>query len=161
MLNRASLPSLAVCLLATFAAGGIGAIASADAAQFYGSLAKPGWAPPAWLFGPVWSLLYLLMGVAVWLVWQRAALSRGHGAYILFGAQLTLNALWTWLFFAWKQGQLASLEILLLLVLIVATLASFWRVRRLAAGLLVPYLAWVAFASALSWSIWQRNPGVL
>jgi benzodiazapine receptor len=146
-------------LLAAFAAGAVGAIASVDAASFYAQLSKPSWAPPAGVFGPVWSALYALMGVAAWLVWRspgRKGLALG-----LFGAQLAANALWSWLFFAWHRGALAAVEVLVLLVLIVATVVAFWRSSRLAALLLVPYLLWVSFASALTWAVWQRNPGLL
>jgi benzodiazapine receptor len=146
-------------LLAAFVAGGVGAIASVDAASFYAQLGKPSWAPPAWVFGPVWSVLYALMGVAAWLVWRSP---RQTGAALaLFGAQLAANALWSWLFFAWHRGGVAAVEVLILLGLIVATLAAFWRISRLAAVLLVPYLLWVSFASALTWAIWLRNPVLL
>ena len=146
-------------LLATFAAGAVGAVASVDAASFYAQLSKPTWAPPAGVFGPVWSALYALMGVAAWLVWR----SPGSKALALslFGMQLAANALWSWLFFAWHRGALAAVEVLVLLALIVATVVAFWRVRRLAALLLVPYLLWVSFASVLTWAVWRSNPGLL
>jgi tryptophan-rich sensory protein len=140
--------SLAGWLLAAFAAGAIGAVASVDAASFYAQLTKPSWAPPARVFGPVWSALYALMGVAAWLVWRSGGPRRA--ALGLFWAQLAANALWSWLFFGWRQGALAAMEVLVLLALIVATTVAFWRVRRLAALLLVPYLLWVAFASVLT-----------
>jgi len=124
-------------------------------------LARPAWAPPGWLFGPVWTALYLMMGIAVWLVWRGHGFSRTRFALLLFGVQLTVNALWTWLFFVWRQGGWAFVEILLLWVLIVATMIAFWRLQRLAALLLLPYLAWVSFATALTWSIWKLNPGLL
>jgi tryptophan-rich sensory protein len=146
-------------LLVAFAAGAVGAVASVDAVSFYAQLSKPSWAPPAWVFGPVWFALYALMGVAAWLVW-RSTRSKGM-ALGLFGAQLVANALWSWLFFAWHQGALATAEVLILLALIVATAVAFWRIRRLAALLLVPYLLWVGFASALTWTVWRSNPGLL
>jgi len=146
-------------LLAAFAAGAVGAVAAVDAASFYAQLSKPPWAPPAWLFGPVWSALYALMGVAAWLVW-RAPGSTGV-ALGLFGAQLAFNALWSWLFFAWHRGALATVEVLVLLALIMATAAAFWRTSRLAALLLMPYLLWVSFASVLTWAVWRSNPGLL
>jgi tryptophan-rich sensory protein len=146
-------------LLAAFLAAAIGAIASVDAAAFYAQLNKPSWAPPAGVFGPVWTMLYLLMGISAWLVWRSPR--PGRGALALFGAQLGANALWSWLFFAWHRGAFATMEVLLLLVLIVATVRAFWQSSRLAAVLLLPYLLWVCFASALTWSVWQRNPAVL
>ena len=151
---------LAGWLLLALATGGIGAIASVDAASFYAQLARPSWAPPAWVFGPVWTTLYVLMGVAAWLVWRTPGAATGK-ALTLFVAQLVANALWSWLFFGWRLGALASVEVLVLLALIAATLLAFWRVSRLAALLLVPYLLWVAFASSLTWTIWRANPQLL
>jgi len=146
-------------LLAAFAAGAVGAIASVDAASFYAQLQKPSWAPPAAVFGPVWSTLYVLMGIAAWLVWRT---SRPTGAALgVFAAQLVANALWSWLFFAWHRGALAAIEVLVLLALIVATVVAFWRCSRLAAALMIPYLLWVAFASALTWAVWRGNPALL
>ena len=146
-------------LLAAFAAAALGAVASVDAASFYAQLSKPSWAPPAWVFGPVWSTLYALMGVAAWLVWRSPGSNKI--ALGLFGAQLGANALWSWLFFAWHRGALAALEVLVLLALILATIVAFSRTSRLAALLLVPYLLWVSFASVLTWTVWRSNPGLL
>jgi tryptophan-rich sensory protein len=146
-------------LLAAFAAGAVGAVASVDAASFYAQLSKPSWAPPASVFGPVWSVLYALMGVSAWLVWRSPGSKRV--ALGLFGAQLAANALWSWMFFAWHRGALAAVEVLVLLALIVATAVAFWRSSRLAALLLVPYLLWVGFASVLTWALWRSNPGLL
>lgn len=151
--------ALLACLLVTFVASALGAFASIEAAAFYAQLAKPSWAPPAGVFGPVWTVLYLLMGIAAWLVWRSPREHRD--ALALFGVQLAANALWSWLFFAWHRGALAAVEVLVLLLLIAATVRMFWQCSRLAAILLLPYLAWVAFASALTWSVWQLNPGVL
>lgn len=146
-------------LLVAFAAAGVGAIASVNAAAFYTQLNKPSWAPPPAVFGPVWTVLYSLMGVSAWLVWR--APRRNRAALALFAAQLAANALWSWLFFAWHRGALAVVDVLLLLVLIAATIRAFGQSSRLAASLLVPYLLWVGFASALTWAVWQGNPGVL
>lgn len=152
---------LALWLLISFAAAGIGGIASARAPEFYGQLARPSWAPPAWLFGPVWTVLYLLMGVAAWMVWRIDGFRAAAGPLTLFLVQLAANALWTWLFFAWRQGALSFAEILLLWGLIVATVIAFWRRRPLAGALLLPYLAWVSYASALTYAIWRLNPEIL
>jgi benzodiazapine receptor len=95
------------------------------------------------------------------MVWRAVRLEQGFAPYALFGAQLAANALWTWLFFAWRQGQWAFVEILVLIALIVATMKVFWRIRLLAGALLAPYLAWVCFATALTFAVWQRNPGLL
>ncbi|MFZ4287250.1 TspO/MBR family protein [Variovorax sp. HJSM1_2] len=148
-------------LLASFVAGGIGAIASVNAQAFYGELIQPNWAPPAGLFGPVWTVLYAMMAVAAWLVWRSKGWRGAAPALTLFLMQLAANALWTWLFFAWHWGAAAMVEILLLWLLIAATAASFWRHHRLASLLLLPYLAWVSFAATLNFFMWQLNPSVL
>ena len=148
-------------LLVVFAAAAVGAFASASASEFYRDLVRPSWAPPGWLFGPVWTVLYALMGVAAWLVWRARGFGGARNALLAFVVQLAVNALWTWLFFVWRQGGLAFAEILLLLALILTTIVLFWRVSRLAAVLLVPYLLWVSFASALTLSMWRLNPGQL
>jgi translocator protein len=124
-------------------------------------LSRPVWAPPASAFGPVWSVLYLLMGVAAWLVWRDGGAGRFRLALTVFILQLCANALWSWLFFGWRMGAVATAEVLLLLALIAATIAAFWRISRLAGILLLPYFAWVTLASALTWTIWQRNPNAL
>jgi benzodiazapine receptor len=153
--------SLIGWLVLVFAAAGIGAAAAVDAKTFYAQLVRPIWAPPASAFGPVWSVLYLLMGLAVWLVWRERGASNVRAAVTLFLAQLCANALWSWLFFAWRNGAFAFAEVLVLLGLIVATMVVFWRISRLASVLMLPYLAWVCLASALTWSVWQSNPTVL
>lgn len=145
----------------TAAAAAAGAFASADAGHFYGQLARPDWAPPAWLFAPVWTLLYVLMSIAAWLVWRARGWRGAPAALGVYIAQLAANALWTWLFFSWHRGAWAFGEIAFLWILIVATIAFFWNVDRLAAALLLPYAAWVTFASALTYAIWALNPQVL
>jgi tryptophan-rich sensory protein len=159
--TRAQVIGLVAWLVVTFVAAAVGAIASMDASTFYAQLVKPAWAPPAGVFGPVWSVLYLLMGVAAWLVWRQRPAERVDGALGLYLVQLAANALWSWLFFGWHQGALAFGEVLLLWVLIAVTAGAFWRIHRLAGVLLLPYLAWVGFASALTWAVWQRNPAQL
>ena len=158
---------LAAWIVASLAAGAVGGLASRNAAEFYGQLQLPVWAPPSWVFGPVWTALYVLMGIAAWLVWREdlsndltviAARRRGLA---LFGVQLLVNALWTWLFFAWRQGAMAFADIVLLCVLIVILMGLFATVRRRTALLLMPYLTWVIFASALTWWTWRNNPDLL
>lgn len=148
-------------LLLSFAAAAIGALASIQAATFYRQLAQPSWAPPASVFGPVWSLLYALMGIAAWLVWREGGWRRQRGVLALFAVQLAINALWSWLFFGWHRGALAFADIVLLWLLIVATVVGFWRTRPLAGALLLPYLGWVSFASALNFAVWHLNPQIL
>lgn len=148
---------LALC----FATAAIGAVASRQAAGFYASLAQPDWAPPASVFGPVWTALYALMAIAAWLAWREGGFARNRAALTLFVVQLVVNALWSWLFFAWHRGALAFVDIVLLWVLIVATIAASWRIRPLAGALLLPYLAWVSFAAALNFAVWRMNPSLL
>lgn len=148
---------LATC----FVAAAIGGLASVQASSFYLSLVRPAWAPPASVFGPVWSVLYASMAIAAWLVWREGGWRRARTELTLFLAQLALSALWSWLFFAWRLGPLAFVDILLLWLLIVATIIAFWRIRPLAGALLIPYLLWVSFAAALSYTVWQLNPEML
>jgi benzodiazapine receptor len=161
MTNRRDLIGLAAGLALSFAAAGLGGVAAADAGGFYASLSRPAWAPPSWLFAPVWTLLYASMAVAAWLVWRERGWAQARGALTLFVVQLAANALWTWLFFAWRAGAAAFAEVAVLWVLIACTILAFWRVRALAGILLLPYLAWVGFAAALTWAVWQRNPQLL
>jgi tryptophan-rich sensory protein len=102
-----------------------------------------------------------MMAIAAWLVWRSGGFRANRIALSLFLVQLALNVLWSWFFFAWHRGALAFADIVLLWVLIVATLISFWRVRPLAGILLIPYLLWVSFASVLNYSVWQLNPQIL
>lgn len=148
-------------LALVFAAAAVGAFASANAGDFYLELVRPPWAPPGWLFGPVWSLLYALMGVSAWLVWRARGFAGARSSLLLFIVQLAANALWTWLFFVWREGAWAFGEIVLLWLLIAATIGLFWRISRFAALLLAPYLGWVSFACALSFATWRLNPGLL
>lgn len=148
-------------LLLTFAAAAVGAVGSADASGFYSQLSRPGWAPPGWLFAPVWTALYLMMAVAAWIVWRKHGLKEARIALSLFILQLAFNALWTWLFFVWREGALAFAGILILTALIAVVVASFARFSVLAATLLLPYLAWVTFACALTFATWRRNPTLL
>lgn len=148
-------------LVVSFIAAAIGGAATVQAGPFYTQLLRPDWAPPPAIFGPTWTVLYVLMGIAAWLVWRVGGFHAAPSALTLFLVQLAPNALWSWMFFAWHRGALAFADILLLWVLIVATLISFWRVRPLAGALLVPYLLWVTFASALNYSVWRLNPQIL
>lgn len=148
-------------LTVSFTAAAVGALASANAGGFYRALSRPEWAPPSWLFAPAWTFLYLLIGIAAWLVWKAHGFRSASNALLLFLAQLAANALWTWLFFFWHLGAAAFIEILVLWVLIACTLFAFWRVRPLAGYLLLPYLLWVGYAAALTYAIWQRNPQLL
>lgn len=148
-------------LAITFAAAALGAWASSTAATFYASLELPTWAPPAGVFGPVWTLLYALMAVAAWRVWRERGWRGAQPALLLYLLQLAVNALWSWLFFGWKLGAVAFADILLLIALVCTTVVTFARVNRVAAILLLPYLAWISFACALNYAVWQANPALL
>jgi len=149
---------LAAMTALTALAGGIG---SMDAPWFYLQLARPSWSPPAWVFGPAWTLLYVLMTVSAWLVVRALGWPAARPLMLLFAAQLLANGLWSWLFFKWKLGVASIADIVLLLALIGVMMVAFWRVRPLAGMLLVPYFAWVSFATALTVAIWRLNPGLL
>jgi translocator protein len=153
-----SVLALMVCLLASLSAGAVGGFATARAVtSWYPTLTKPAWTPPAWLFGPVWTVLYVLMGVAAWRVWLHRAEPPAAQALAIFGVQLVLNALWSLLFFGLRAPGLAMAELVLLWLAIAASLGAFWRLEPLAGALLVPYLAWVTFAGALNHAIWWLN----
>jgi len=159
--RETAIVALPVWLAVSFVAAAAGGIASASAPVFYAQLAKPAWAPPAWLFGPAWTVLFVLMGVAAWLVWRERGHPRARTGLTLFVVQLVFNALWSWLFFAWRRGDLALAEVVVLELLIVATMVAFWRVRPLAGALMIPYALWVAYATALTAAVWRMNPTLL
>ena len=142
-------------LTLTFGAALTGAFV--DTGGWYASITKPTWNPPNWIFGPVWTTLYIMMAVAVWLVWQRGGWKQQRKALTLYLVQWALNALWTPLFFGLQRPGLAFAGILFLLAAILATIAAFWRVKRTAAILLIPYVLWVSFAAVLNFTIWRLN----
>ena len=148
--------ALAVCITVTFHAPALGAWAMPG--EWYAALRKPSWNPPAWIFGPVWTALYLMMAIAAWLVWRRGGWAVQRRPLTLYLVQLALNAAWTPLFFGLKMPGAAFAEILLLLAAIVATACAFHRVSKAGAALLVPYLAWVSFATFLNFTLWRLNP---
>lgn len=122
--------------------------------EWYGQLAKPSWTPPSWLFGPVWTVLYLMIAFAAWLVWRTEG---WQGALSLWAVHLLLNLAWSGLFFGLRSPGLAFAEIVALWLSILLTLVIFWKVRRAAGALLVPYLLWVTFAMALNFAVWRLN----
>ena len=138
------------------AAGGV--VTAPQIETWYATLDKPGFTPPSWVFGPVWTTLYALQGVAAWLIW-RSGLDRriARLALGLFTLQFVLNLAWSPAFFGLESPILGLIVIVPLWVVIVATMATFSRVDRRAAALLVPYLAWVSFATALNYAIWTLN----
>ncbi|MFD3545515.1 TspO/MBR family protein [Streptomyces sp. NPDC058655] len=150
-------PALLLLLLAVFAVAGIGGLAASGAGSFYATLERPAWAPPAWVFGPVWTVLYVTVAVAAWLVLRRSGGATVRTAMLWWGVQLALNCAWTPLFFAARQYGLAFADICLLLASVVVTAVLFGRIHRPAAWLLLPYAAWVAFAACLNLALWQLN----
>lgn len=151
--NRQKAFGLIGLLLITFAAPALSSFIPMPGA-WYEALSKPSWNPPPWLFGPVWGMLYTLMAVAAWLVWLRTSVRRPLVPYFI---QLALNAAWTPVFFAAHRIDLALGIIIALWIMILVTMLRFFRVRAAAGWLLVPYLLWVSFATALNFTIWRLN----
>lgn len=151
-----SLFALVGWVLLCFAAASLGGFFGPG--EWYAALKKPAWNPPGWIFGPVWTALYIMMAVAAWLVWKQGGFKTHRRALTMFLVQLALNALWTPLFFGLHWTGVAFAEIVLLWLAIAATLAAFRSVRPLAAWLLTPYLAWVSFAAVLNFTLWRLNP---
>ncbi len=138
------------------------AIVAAFAAQFqpgdwYAALEKPGFTPPDWVFAPVWTVIYLLMAVAAWLIWLRRDRPGAQTALGLYAIQLVLNGAWSWLFFGQHRVGLAMLDITVLLLVLAACVLTFRLVHRAASVLMAPYLAWVGFAALLNAGIWRLN----
>ena len=151
---------LALFVLGSLAAGFLGSIATTpNIPTWYAGLAKPPLNPPSWLFAPVWTTLYVLMGVAGFLVWQRRDHPAAKTGLALFGVQLGLNLAWSWVFFAFHALGLSVVVIAALWLSILGTIERFYRVRPLAAYLLVPYIAWTSFAAYLTGAFWYLNPG--
>jgi benzodiazapine receptor len=147
---------LIACITVCLGAGLLGSLLTRPALEpWYASLAKPSWTPPNWLFGPVWSTLFVIMAIASWLVWRKTGLA--SGPMLLFLSQLILNVAWSGLFFGLRSPGAAFVEIVFLWLAILATSMQFWRVVPAAGWLLVPYLIWVAYAAALNCSIWRLN----
>ncbi len=157
------LPRFVGALLLPLLAGGVGGVAtSKSVATWYPTLKKPALNPPGWIFGPVWTTLYLLMGIAHYLVVREEAEAKlSRPARLFYWLQLALNSLWSVLFFGRRSPLAALVEIVFLWVAIVLTILTFARISRTAALLLLPYLLWVSFATYLNASIWHLNSGKL
>ena len=154
-----ALVDLIAWVIICLAAGFIGSIFTMPSLPaWYAGLNKPPFNPPNWIFGPVWTTLFILMGISAWLVWEKGFRNKEvRSAIMLFCAQLALNMLWSLLFFGLKSPLLAFANIIALWLLILATIVSFYRISRPAAWLLIPYILWVSFASVLNLSIWLLN----
>ena len=156
-MKKTNLFRLAVSVALPLLAGFLGSIFTAPATQsWYLEISKPSWNPPSWLFAPVWTALYILMGVALYLVWQKQAKNKG-AAMVLFAVQLILNALWSFIFFGLGNFWLAWGEILVLWSFILATIISFRKINKTAGWLLLPYILWVSFASFLNFTVASLN----
>jgi len=139
-------------------AGLIGTFFTASSVTgWYMTINKPSWNPPSWVFGPVWTSLYVLMGIAAYLVWQQRDVPGAKLALSVYALQLAFNTLWSILFFGLKNPGLAFAEILVLLISILVTAVLFWRITPWAGALMIPYIAWVSFATYLNYTIWQLN----
>ena len=156
--RRADLLGLAGFLLACFAvAAAAGAVTADSVATWHPTLNKPAFTPPDWVFAPAWTVLYAAMAVAGWRVWRKVGFAGGRNALTLFAIQLLLNGAWSFLFFGAKAIGIALVDIVVLLLVIAATTAVFWRIDRIAGLLFVPYLLWVGYATALNAGIWLAN----
>ena len=151
---------LILFLVITLAVGFLGSRVTAPAiGGWYAGLIKPGFTPPNAIFAPVWTTLYVMMAVAAWLVWKADGEERRIGAALrAFWVQLALNLAWSWIFFGAKDIGWAFFEILLLIAAVIVTILRFWRLAPRAGMLLLPYLAWSLFATALTFRLWQLNP---
>jgi len=147
---------LAGFLLLSFFAAWVGALHAPG--EWYAALTKPAWNPPNWIFAPVWTVLFALIGCSGWLVWRAGGVLVAALAFGLYFLQLLLNAAWSWLFFGLHQPALAFGEIVVLWMAICATVVMFWRRSRVAALILLPYLCWVGFAAVLNLTLWRLNP---
>lgn len=145
-------------LFVTWSAAIVGMAASRNEPVIYAKIVQPSWAPPSWVFGPVWTTLYGLMAVAAWRVWMRRGLRGPATVYLI---HLIFQSMWSWLFFGLGRADLAMIDMLILLWMIVTLLMAFRRIDRLAGGLMLPYLLWVGFATVLNGALWLMNGGIL
>jgi translocator protein len=158
MFDRNSWLSLVPFVAVCFAAGGVGSVAtSRSLGDWYLQLKKPEWNPPNWVFAPVWTVLYVLMALSAWMVWRQEGWTGARAPLALFFIQLAANCAWSLIFFAMHAIGSAFVEICFLLTMIFATTVAFYSISFLAAWLLIPYIAWVSFASYLNFRIWQMN----
>lgn len=146
---------IGICYLVAWAGAQVSpGIASAE---WYESIQKPDWNPPAWVFGPVWTILYTLMGIAAWLIWRDFGFKNAKLAMSLFFLQLLLNGLWSHIFFGLQEIGWALAEMIFLLAAIIATTIAFFQKKPIAGWIMVPYILWVTFATFLTYTIWSLN----
>ena len=158
MKNWNSLIVFVLFVTGCFVVAGVGALFTASSVnEWYPMIRKPSWTPPSWLFGPVWTFLYLIMGIAAWIIWYKASWDRASWALGLFAFQLVLNAAWSPLFFGLQSPLAGLLAIIPLWAAILVTLLLFWKISPFAGLLMVPYWLWVSFATVLNFAIWRMN----
>ena len=146
---------LAICLVLPQLAGAIGsAFTMSSITEWYVSLEKPFFTPPNWLFGPMWVTLYLLMGISIYLVWQKVGKTKD---FWLFWVHLFFNFIWTPVFFGLRNPGLGLINIIIIWLFIILLIFRFWKIRKVSSYLLIPYLLWVSIAAALNFSIWYLN----
>jgi len=156
-MNARNWISLVIFIVVCLGIGGLGAMATTPEIDgWYRTIEKPSWNPPDWIFGPVWTTLYIMMAIAGWRVWTMADTKRTL-PISLFGIQLLLNLAWSFIFFAMRQPGWAFAEIVVLWLAITATMLTFFQRSKLAGVLFIPYWAWVSFASVLNFTIWRMN----
>lgn len=157
-MNKKYILALIFFLFITFLAAFVGNYFTMPSIPtWYASLNKPSFSPPNWLFGPVWTILYVLMAVSAFLIWQKGENSQAKKALTFYFIQLTLNTLWSIIFFGWHNLGLAFAEIVFLWFFILLTMINFYKVKKLTGILFIPYILWVSFAAILNFAIWQLN----
>ena len=154
-----SITKLIISILIPLAVGAVSGLFTASSVNdWFKTLNKPWFNPPSWLFAPVWTILYIMMGIAFYIIWNsHSKLEKRYNGYTYYWLQLGLNFLWSFLFFYYKRPDLALIDIILLFIMIASTIFSFRKISKTAAWLLAPYLCWVAFATALNFEIWRLN----
>ena len=151
------LPKIIICVIICVGLGAASGFSTADSISgWYQTIQKPSWNPPNWLFAPVWTLLYTLMGISLALIWHSRHVLK-KTALFLFVVQFVLNLLWSYIFFGRHEMQLALLEIMLMWIMIFLTIIYFYRINKSAAWLMIPYLLWVSFATFLNYSLYALN----
>jgi len=150
---------LIISLILPQLAGLVGSFFTTSAIPtWYATLQKPSFSPPNWIFGPVWISLYILMGISIYLIWQRIEENKkARGVMWLFWIHLFFNAIWSIIFFGLHNSGLAFINIIIIWILIIVLMFKFWPINRWSTYLLIPYLFWVSFASALNYFIWYLN----
>ncbi len=157
-INYRSTIALIISVALAQTAGILGSIVTIDSiGTWYVGLGKPSFNPPNWIFGPVWTLLYTLMGISAWLLWSKRKQPEVRKILWLYGSHLAVNTLWSFVFFGWHRLDLAFLVIIILWTMIACLILLIKRYSLIAAWLLLPYLLWVSFATLLNYSLWQLN----